>query len=362
VTSLAGTIEALAPHVPASLISAERLADIRAIAAWLPSGLSPFFGFECRLGAGEPRADFLVRVSPDGQRLLAGANAHTTLAEPLRAHPLWQRLRALCAASANGSWPLANVWLEFDVAETGGVPAPSVFLGPQPWITAASDASWITDDALPRLLGRAIDRDRARRLTACITSLPAGASIFQMGAMLPRGGDALRLCVLFDDAAQVARYLDRVGWRGRCDRLAAALSSLPPCIDAIAIGLDVNGSIGAKVGVECYAAGRNDTIRPDWTPFLDHLAGGGLCTAAKRDGLLAWPGCQTEPGAADLRREEHDRLSALAGPGLVSVLVRWLHHVKLAYDADRMIDAKAYLAVRHRWIRSGPRPEADAGL
>ncbi len=61
--------------------------------------------------------------------------------------------------------------------------------------------------------------------------------------------------------------------------------------------------------------------------FLEHLVEQGLCTPEKLDALLHLPGQTLEPRpAANLR----------VG------LARRVHHVKIAFDGERPVQAKAY--------------------
>ena len=74
-----------------------------------------------------------------------------------------------------------------------------------------------------------------------------------------------------------------------------------------------------------------------------------MCTADKREALLAYPGYVDEatrdmPWPAALRQA-----SQLLGGRSLSTFVRSLHHVKIVYRPGEQLEAKAYLAGNHYW-------------
>ena len=94
------------------------------------------FGFECRLGEENPRADFLVLARASwGRDSLAGLHPDKLSAQSyLMDDPVWQRVQDFGARWADPASPLYgavdNVWLEFDVdGPAGDIPVPSVFFG-----------------------------------------------------------------------------------------------------------------------------------------------------------------------------------------------------------------------------------------
>lgn len=353
--TLAASLETLAPHVPPSLISGRRMADIRGVGRVLPIGISSLFGFECRLGETEPRADFLLRMSPAvGQPMLAGAHGTHRLPQELTGHAVWRRVKQFCSSAADPMSPLhgrfTDMWLEFDVGETvQRVPVPSVFMAPSVGSPRQADYSWMARAAVPLLIGHRLSSAVERRLMACIEALPDDTAVFQIGVMLARAVDAVRLCIVFDDATRIPAYLATIGWTGEPEPLRGLLSRLSGSIDAVSLDIDVAETVGPKAGLECYVYGPRLSAR--WRPFLNDLTSAGLCTEAKREGLLAWPGFDAETASSGDWPEELRRVSAFLGHGTQSVLVRWLHHVKLDYVPNRIVEAKAYLAVRHQWIR-----------
>jgi len=344
---------------PAALMSRENLAHVRAVAEHFPAGVSEFFGFECRLGDAAPRADFLFcsKAEEGGREVLAGLQPREELGASLLAHPVWQRLRRFARDWADpGSpfhEPVRNLWFEFDLeAPPADPPVPSVFFGTEALRSGASEApAWLAR-VLEGLRGDAPGPALRAALDRCVAALPSGASIFQVGMMLARPGEAVRVCVRGVAPEQRLAFLERAGWARETGALARVLADLPPLADSVDLDLDLLPEVGPKLGLECSFYG-GDPARWGFPAFVDALVDRGLCLKEKRDGLLAWSGGvherqRPERWPADLRRR-----SAALGPGTASAFIRWPYHVKLVYQAGRPLEAKAYLAVRQFW----PTPE-----
>src|SRR5262249_50741750 len=73
-----------------------------------------------------------------------------------------------------------------------------------------------------------------------------------------------------------------------------------------------------------------------WQPLLDALAQRGLCTAAKREALLAWHGTAW-------RRLPHELW--------LTLMARLINHVKLVHQPGRDLEAKSYVGFLH--LRGG---------
>ena len=157
-----------------------------------------------------------------------------------------------------------------------------------------------------------------------------------IGVLLPRDASTIRLCVLGLRGAELGVYLESIAWPGclvSVDRVRRALAGPDgggPILSLV--HLDVRGAVLPRVGIE-YRFARRPQVRGivQERPFFDRLVELGLCTIAKRDAVLAWPGI-----AADVLR--HERWPSVVG--------RRLNHVKIVHDGRRLL-AKAYLRVVH---------------
>jgi len=351
---------------PPGLFSADGLARITTIADQLSGHLTSTFGFEIELGRPPGTADFALAVTAlhGGREILAGASP----ADP----PLpgahdgdWGLIAALSRAwSVPGSaldLELHNLALEFDLPEgSQGAPAPNVFLGArtgvlppkaghpgQMELPLVGSAAWLVDDALP-LLGRRLPRAQRDSLFRCFEALPQGSRAFQVGVMLARPIDALRVCVIGLDHRRVTDYLGRIGWPGDLIELDSLVGPLAAGSDSVVLDVDVGERVVPSLGIECFAGEDGDPGLADrWARFLDPVVQAGLCLPERRQALLDWPLVIRESEAAGW--PPHLRqASGFVGGEVEGSLVRAINHVKLGWAPGR-VQAKAYLRVQHRW-------------
>ncbi len=351
-------------YVPPALISPSAFSDICSVASVLPSTLAHnTFFFECRLGERAPRADFSVLArSSCGRSSLAGLHPTSTLPARLMTDTVWRRVGDFAVRWADPSSPLYhavdNVWLEFDVdGLPPDVPVPSIFFAPQPNgqmddIEVAGEPNaegcLATVERTIRLLSGG--EPPPRMLEGCFRALSSDEKVFQVGLMLSRGEDTVRLCIRLRSVERIMEYLTVVGWPGDEADLRGVLELLARSVDRVALAIDVGDAVRPKIGLECSFAGNRQPRRePRWDAFLDSLVLNGLCTSDKREALLAYPGYVDEatrdmPWPAALRQA-----SQLLGGRSLSTFVRSLHHVKIVYRPGDPLEAKAYLAGNHHW-------------
>ncbi|MBN1219837.1 MAG: hypothetical protein JXM69_12990 [Anaerolineae bacterium] len=376
--SLADTLTVLGPDLPPALISPENLVNIAAVAQYLPGAITTFFGFECALGDEMPRADFLTRTTANevGVSILAGHNASAALPDSWQTHPIWQRIHAFCQNWASPASPLHgqvnNIWLEFDVPSLsyeerglrGEIPLPSCFFGPKDCnqATAQKFQNSGVAAALQLLQNQALPPPIETNLLRCLAQLPAEASVFQVGMMLARPTEAIRLCIWDITPAEIPIYLTQLGWPGSTGDLAALISTLSGFVDIIMLDLDVGPAVLPKIGLECYFnTYRQPAREPRWPRFLAHLVETGLCCPAKRDGLLAYPGW-VQPDSRQANWPDHLAPSPLLAGCYQTVFIRGVHHIKIVYQPGQPCQAKAYLYVGQMWLPNQPERVSDAGF
>jgi hypothetical protein len=179
-----------------------------------------------------------------------------------------------------------------------------------------------------------------------VRSLPANAEVFQVGRMLARGTEAMRLCVRGLEVADVVPLLERLQWSGDTVALGALLHSLGERTASINLALDVDEGVRPGIGLECRLPSDPDSANA----FLDSLEVSGLATREKRAALDRFPGVSV-PARDDTPWPAHlTRAAAFLGPGYLSVCRRWVHHIKLVFDGRAVTAAKAYLALGHTFV------------
>jgi hypothetical protein len=370
---------AAGPGFPAGLFSAAGLARLEAAAGQLPGPLTSTFGFEVGLDQAAGGADLAVAVTGlhGGREILADLSRPDSplLRSDERA---WAAVGALCQAWAvPGSAldaELHNVALEFDLPDgQDGLPPPNVFVGartgilpPRPAhpgqleLPVVGSEAWLLDTALP-LLGRELSPGRRDALARCFEALPAGSRAFQVGVMLARPVEALRVCVLGLDYEKIARFLRQIGWPGDLEELDMRLGALAANAETVILDVDVAEAVLPSLGLECFAAedGDQDLVQR-WARFLDPLVQAGLCRPDRRQALLEWPRMIRESEASSWPRHLREA-SEFVGEAVEGALVRALNHVKLAWRPG-MLQAKGYLRVQHSWrpVRRAAAAEAAA--
>lgn len=369
--SLADSLRVISPYVEPQLISPEALSHISEIAGLLPAiPIVSEAGFECRLGVAAPRADFLLsfKTSNSGREILAGRGSIATLPEVVFTNPVWNTIRNFCAHWAEPASPLyknvTDVWLEFDVdGSPPAVPEPSFFFGPKDLQSVNSDAllpevpdrnyQWVTEVALKALLDSSLPSQFKRNLLVCFNLLPKGAQVFQIGVMLSRQVESsvVRLCVRDIPKEQILEYLINIGWAGSGSELNSTITTLSRFVDTIRLNFAVGNTILSKIGFECYFE-RKPVHEPRLKLFLDYLVARQLCTPDKRDALLAWPGYSHEKSNQELWPSDLARTSSFLDSRKFSTFIRLLHHIKIVYQPNSPLEAKAYLWFGHNWISS----------
>ena len=350
----------IAAGVSPALISPAAFSDIGSVARMLPTTLAyNTFGFECRLGEQSPRSDFLVLVrASNGRDSLAGLHPKSSLPENLMADQIWQRVQDFGARWADPASPLHsavdNIWLEFDVdGPVGAIPVPSIFFGP-PTNDAQGEAFdralETTAQALQRLSGAELPPRVIETLTRCFRAFSSSEHVFQVGLMMSRGAEAVRLCIQVGTLERAVEYLAEVGWPGSGTDLRRVLEPVTRIVDRVCLDIDVGETVQPKVGLECYFDGnRQPRTEPRWEELLDLLVANGLCTPEKRETLLAYPGYSDEKTATVPWPTALRQVSQLLGGRSTSTFVRTLHHVKVVYRPGEPPEAKAYLAANHHW-------------
>jgi hypothetical protein len=358
-SSLTDYLTLIKPAVPDNPIDAESWLQIEKVANLLSSQITNFFGFECRLGTAAAKADFLLCISAKevGQQILTSA---TDLPDRLLTEPVWQQIRNFTTHWQEPTSPLYanvdNIWLEFDVdGNSDRSPIPSCFFGSQTITSTAvvNPHTWVTETAIQLLRGRPLPPAIERHLFACFAALPNGVHVFQIGLMLARQSDAVRICLRGISPVQIIHYLSQIGWLGSIAKLATLLAELSTHVDRIDLDLDVSeAGVAAKIGLECYL-NLQPKYEPRWTSLFDYLVEIGLCLPQKPAALLTYPGYVREKNHREQWPSHLLKLSQFMGSNYETVFMRGLHHIKVVYQSDRAIEAKAYCWVKHSLLTSG---------
>lgn len=341
--NLASVLEQSREFFSAALLDEHGYSNLVAIGEHLPEQFSAFWGLECRLS--EPRAamDILVEATAasGAHRLLAGL-VDSPLRHVSQDSPTWQRLAHFArwwADPARRFWgEIRNVWLEFDTASASSeadlehvFQHPCIFFGPQPGLSAPKDRHDLIWETLQTLEA---DEAGVRHLQGLFDALPESAQVFQVGLMLSRPNGGLRICVEQLAPAKMPAWLAAIGWEGDTRWLGALLEYLETLVKHLLIDVTLTGNgIAERIGIECYMDWSQENSE-QWLPSLDFFKTRNLCLPGKYQGILQFPGTG---GSFCDEKKTGDQERYI-------YLFRKIHHLKLSIQANRMHEAKAYLA------------------
>ena len=338
--SMQDYLEIVTPHLHSDLVSPEALSHIGPLAQILPS-LSVAL-FECRLGANQSRVDFQVSLPC----------LTLNLPKQFLTHPVWQFFQNFCQEWTEPTSFLyqgvKRIWMEFDLdGEQLQVPLPCIFL--QFNRKSVTDAEGLSQMA-QRLLHRVSPLFESN-LRRCADSLPAEATISHLGAMLSRGANAIRVNVEGISPLQLSDYLMQIGWSDPTNTFSTLTSPLSEYVDSILLSFDVGDTVLPRIGLECFL--NNPPYKePRWQLFLDYLVEAGLCTPAKKNAFLAWPGFSQKSSVPDLWPSNISCGDRFLGSRAFSIFRRIISHIKLVYQPGVPLEAKGYLEFGHNWVAS----------
>ncbi len=364
--SLARVLEAAMAGGAAAAFSPGAMGRLLGTAGLLPGALGRRVYFESRLTGSGEQVDLSVHVDRSRRAILTGRDPHAALARDVTRRPLWRHVDAFATAWAEPGGRLdrdvAGAWLEFDLDPLGpGGATPGVFVDfTHAALTggSAGGRARLAAAAAAALLRGGVDARTRGALERAFAALPRGATVPYVGVLPSRAAGAVRLCVDGLGDADVARYLRAVRWPGAADAAVDLVRALTPSVDAPGGGpdgaprrtllhVDVGAETGPRLGIE-FVLGRRRQIRGaiGEQRFLGALVATGLCTAAARDALLAWPHC---------------RFAQLPHELWPTLVVRRVNHVKLTVHAEASVEAKAYRCLEYGYVsrtRGARRPAA----
>ncbi|MCY4098369.1 MAG: hypothetical protein OXF40_08945 [Rhodospirillales bacterium] len=343
--SFAELLERLRSLIPPALIGIREWDRLLERARPLPSTMAAFpFGFELPLHEKEPGAD--LGVSLVGGTMPA---AHfETQGRPNGAATSSANIARLLHQTESKESHLRQVigrkmMLEYDVTSVplGTRPAPGIFLRPaeRPII---GDGHRLHDvrvvlDALVPAAGWNPDAAERHQIERVYLAQEPHTRIDSLGAF-PSRERAIRLAITgFRNTRDVSAFLERSRWPGQRATVAAALAGLEALGGYVSLGVhcDVSADgLHPSLGISFLAKQR---ISKDprywldsphqWTAFIDSLRAENFAVPAKLTALADWPQGPTT-------------LFAKSGP---FVMLRGIHHIKLALRGGRFDLAKGYV-------------------
>lgn len=296
----------------------------------LPAAMTQLWGYELPIDKPEVSSDFLLclhQADVCNQVMQTDAGLRQVITEPL-----YGRLRDVMARWADPDdrmgQVISNFWLEYDYEglQPGHV-SPNLFFGPKSnchWLAVVGAARQLFEPLSPE----GMPAGTYRFLVRCIGLLGSQGRVTQIGQMLARHENRLRLFIQQLPTQGILPYLRRVGYPHAANPpLAAQLNRCYQLADAVDLDVDITDRIGSQLGLECYFNTTEKAVQ-----FLDDLVKRGLCVPQKHRFL----------------REHMLKMR----PAADDPLVPFFSHVKLGFHPDKGFSSKVYLGYVERSLAS----------
>lgn len=317
VVTAASALDSVAGYVPKALVAPESVTRIRATAVHLPS--ADIAGFEIRLGDPQPVADYA---------------ACWVLGKRFPTFPGRPEFAAVRACLERAAWcdpgfQVPNITLEYDTSKPGPFSlVPNIYLA-----VNGEDPDRLVTDVIPTMRGGPLPPRVAAVVRRCLERAPVGPwviinglrvckGLFQLGVMVARGHDGVRLCFHLPFESDITAYLRAIEWPGDLGKVSVALGRLAWSAGSVSLAIDVGERVEPRIGFELnlHPLGARTKLTKRWKQFLDTVLDEGLCLPEKYEPLFRWPGEDPRRGA-----------------------YRFLHHAKIVLTPEEALEVKVYL-------------------
>ncbi|MGV8121472.1 MAG: hypothetical protein AB2L14_17060 [Candidatus Xenobiia bacterium LiM19] len=358
--SLTDYINVIENTLHQDLISSVYLSGIKNITDIFPSQITSMFGFECRLGDNDPRADLAFSILPDIVAILKNIDSEKQFWP--ENNSIWKGVSKVinCLEEPELKDVIGLLWLEFDMWEhVNEIPAPGVFFSFEKYLRqdrlklsredTIRQLLSASDRVFSSLRGRDFFKKIRPAFAEALRLLPERSMLFQVGTMASRPGEYIRICIQNITPEEIITFLEEMKWPGSLEELYTLLLTLSDFSGIIVLALDLGEVILPKVGIE-ISFSEDTTVKdePKWKGFVNYLTDEKLSTQKKADALLTYPGYVLESSDKGFWPLNLQNASLFWGK---SIFINKLDHFKIIYQKDCPLEAKAYLAVYQEWIK-----------
>ncbi len=222
-----------------------------------------------------------------------------------------------------------QIWIEFDVGSSRNYPfRPSFFL----------NTSKVKNNVLcstirvctPYFKSSGTSLEVLQTLSDLLIE---GLAICQIGFMLSRSGNTLRVHIRGNDPHKIAKYISDIGISILSPSMFDLLKKMGPLVDSIGLNLDVaHNQLTSKIGLE-FAIAYNCPKREErWSQCFDILRSECKIDTEKQIAIQEWTG-QTADYIGN----------SIYCPYFWFVYSRSISHVKIIYDTESRPTIKIYL-------------------
>ncbi len=325
----------IAPVLSTALLGPVHIQAVEDLCSLFPFDAAAVFGFETRLGNPEATCDFFLQIRKDreGPGILAGESEFARLSPVLLNNPFWHKISRLFAewfdVSSLLNERLELFWLEFDCLESSFNPIPNIFFKITR-INEPRNAQWesmleVLNEIYRILFGIKFPAGLGESLKRCIEALPPFANIYQVGFMIPRKTEAVRLILTGFREHSIFEYLKDIRWPGEIDYIHKMVDRYAVKFDHTAFNLHIGETVLPLFGTEMYLRDMSQPLwDPRWNEIFDFLGAENLILPAKRKGLGSYSSKKT--------------VSHLFPVNYIS----GINHLKMVYKPGLSLECKGY--------------------
>ena len=330
------------PKLPQGLFSWESSTALREITSLFPFDITSDFGFESHLGSKEADCDFFLQIKKNspGAAILAGTSRIGALSPILLSQPLWQKIALLFktwnTTSSRLSQEVEGFWLEFDYKGSSYNLTPNIFFKISEDNASDRTEQWrksihVINEIYNILFDIPFPDNLGNNMKRCFNALPEGAGIFQIGFMIPRQKEAVRLVIVNMIMDDLEKYLKENSWPGDIGVVKNLIKKFSDKFNFFVYNLNLGENIHPFLCIEMFF---NNKVQPgfndQWNVAFDFLESEKLLTHEKREALIAFCGVRNVPHIYPIR------------------YIRGISHLKLVCNRNIPVECKSYFGTMIR--------------
>ena len=335
-------ISIVAPFLQPVLMCKESFTSLADLCSLFPVDISRDFGFETRLAGSEGNCDFFlqIRKNTEGALIMAGESAITSLSDRLLEKPFWEKIRKLFKSWNHPEDILNQVidtfWIEFDYQQGSYNLIPNIFFGISEIEETDSGVTWksiqkILDEIYHCLFDIPFPQVLHENLKLCLFNLPENARLYQVGIMVPRKSEAIRLVLVKIRNSELEKYLKEIGWPGEFEEISRLQDRYSQGFDYLVYNINIAENVLPFLGIELYGnILPQPLISQAWNGYMEFLHAEQLLTREKKEALNHFCSKKTV--------KHFYQISYISG----------VNHLKLVYQKNAPPEFKGYFGTRIR--------------
>ncbi|MDD3852440.1 MAG: hypothetical protein PHD40_02140 [Syntrophomonadaceae bacterium] len=315
-------LDGIGTTLPLEIISQETRQKIDRIAVCFKDFAASEYIMETSLTSEIAQVDFSLRVLTEEKECLLNGLQSSYFAS-MAGDDSWIRVADFIKHWSND---IEDIWLEMDYDEYDQqIPQPCFFFN----ASQIKSGSVIDFDLLLLSLKPLLENEQLKTIPPNIQfvmqQLPSEVGLFQVGMMLARTNDQVRIFTAELSREQTQDYLSRIGWVGSFSRLNDLFELVDQYSDGqYILDFDVSSQgVSKKIGIN-FGLGKNQML----LSFLENLEEHQLCTDVKKRGVMAWSGSE----------------GCYLGPEYgFTAIIKDISHFKVSLLPEEELGVKAYL-------------------